>query len=149
MNNKGRIYKTDHKNHHRYIFKFPKFKAVSRTYGNGLWSDRERLIRHNRADIVLYDELHLSEFESCKFKYLSFAEMRVYFTKKDWQVEEHGLIYTDRNWIKDFRKELKNMGYSEKAIKKVDYSEAGMQGDNYVSLDVEKCFLKETSKIFY
>lgn len=132
-----------------YIFKFPKFRAVGTTYGNGLWSNRQKTIRHNRADISIYNgNNEASEFHSGRFKNLQYAELRVYFTKKDWDTNNHGIIYTDRNWIKDLRSHFKNMGYSSKAIKEVDYTEAGMQGQNYVSLDVGKSFLKETSKKF-
>lgn len=61
---------------------------------------------------------------------------------------QHGIIYTDKNWIKDLKSYLTSLGYSNKAVKEVDYSEAGMQRTNYVSLDVGKVFLKETHKMF-
>lgn len=136
------------KNSDFYIFKFPKFRAVATTYGNGLWSNRQKTIHHNRAELSIYNgNNEIEEFYSGNVKN-THAEFRVYFTKKDWNTNEHGIIYTDRNWIKDFRSQLKVMGYSSKALREVDYSEAGMQGANYVSLDVGRNFLKETSKKF-
>jgi len=109
-----------------YIFKFPSFKAAAATYGNGLWSDRQKTIKHNRADINFFNDNSLvKEFESGKFKALNFAELRVYFTKKDWDTNQHGIIYTDKNWIKDIKSHFKHLGYSAKSIKEIEYSEAG------------------------
>lgn len=52
------------KNSDFYIFKFPKFRAVATTYGNGLWSDRQKTIKHSRADINFSnDDALIKEFE--------------------------------------------------------------------------------------
>ncbi len=132
-----------------YYFKFPSFKALATTHGNGFWSNRQKTIKHNRAYIHFSNEESLiKEFELGKLKSLNFAELRIYFTKKDWDINQHGIIYTDKNWIKDIRAYLIRLGYSNKAVKEVDYSESGMQGANYVSLDVGQAFLKETKLIY-
>lgn len=135
-----------------YLFRLPNFKLVASTYGNGFWSKESRKITHSRADISFYqmdDQIDFaSDFVSGKLKYLKFAELRVYFPKKNWDVNKHGLIYTDRNWIKDLRSGLVKLGFSSSSVKSIDYSEQGMQGDNYVSVDVDKKFLKEASKYF-
>jgi hypothetical protein len=72
-----------------------------------------------------------------------YGELRVYFDKKTWNTNERGLIYTDPGFLKALRRALVDMGFSEKAAKDVQYSEQGMQGDNYVSLDVFKRFVPE------
>lgn len=71
-----------------------------------------------------------------------FGELRVYFDTKTWNVEEHGLIYTDPLWMHEFKHWLMQNGY---AADDVGYSEAGMQGDDYVSLDVGAEFISSFS----
>jgi hypothetical protein len=60
-----------------------------------------------------------------------FGELRVYFNTQDWDVNTDGLIYTD----KQFMREL-NAFLVEQGLATVSYSEQGMQGDNYVSCDI-------------
>lgn len=117
----------------------PSFKVTASTYGNGLWSDEARKVTHSRAKLMFYLDREQEYFAS---------ELRVFFPKKCWDISKHGLIYTDKNWIKEIKRGLSNLGYSQKAIRKVDYSEQGMQGDNYVSLDVDQSFVKETLQKF-
>ena len=66
-----------------------------------------------------------------------FGELRVYFNTATWNVNTMGLIYTD----KLFRTEL-NAFLVAQGLCAVDYSEQGMQGDNYVSCDVGAKFLQ-------
>jgi len=114
----------------------PNFKTILNTYGNGLWSREEHKITHSKAVINFYsDNSDLSKLE--------YAELRVFFPKKNWDIEKHGLIYTDRAWLRELKAYLRGVGFSKKAANSVDYSEQGMQGDNYVSLDIGKPFLKE------
>jgi hypothetical protein len=56
------------------------------------------------------------------------------------------LIYTDDNWLKEFKAELKRIGFKKF---KADFSEQGLQGDNYVDLDVDKSFAKEYFNLLY
>jgi hypothetical protein len=67
-----------------------------------------------------------------------FGELRVYFNPKTWNVREHGLIYTDKSFITGLRAALTDAGLNGKDV---DYSEQGMQGNNYVSCDVGRDFL--------
>jgi hypothetical protein len=132
------------------IYKLPKFKVTTHTNGKGLWTITCRKINHSRAEISFYDDVFsednvINDFESGKLKCLNHAELKVYFPKKSWDTSKHGLIYTDPNWIKEFRSSLRQLGYSIKASKDADYSEQGLQGDNYVSLDIGRSFLKESS----
>jgi hypothetical protein len=38
---------------------------------------------------------------------------------------------------------MATLGFSESALQDIDYSEAGMQGSNYVSMDVGGDFVRE------
>jgi hypothetical protein len=63
-----------------------------------------------------------------------FGELRVYFNTKLWDVNKQGLIYTDQQFMREFKALLaKKFGLN---ATKLCYSEQGMQGANYVSMDV-------------
>lgn len=68
-----------------------------------------------------------------------FGELRVYFNTASWETSFHGLIYTDRLFLKELRAFLKLHGLPGDDV---SYSEQGMQGDNYVSLDAGHKFYK-------
>lgn len=68
-----------------------------------------------------------------------FGELCVYFDTADWDVNVDGLIYTDRLFMTYLRNFLNEHGLPGADV---DYSEQGMQGDDYVSLDVGRKFLK-------
>lgn len=67
-----------------------------------------------------------------------FGELRVYFNKDDWDVNKQGLIYTDRQFMQELREFLDSQALQGQDV---DYSEQGMQGDDYVSCDVGEKFL--------
>lgn len=106
-----------------------KLKNIINTGGDGLWSREIRKVQLSKMSLA--------------FASPSFADLNVFFTKKSWDTYKHGLIYTDRRWLKEFRQLLVTLGFTAKASRDVDYSEQGMQGDNFVSLDVGKHFIKE------
>lgn len=114
----------------------------ARTAGNGLWSSATRKLTHRHM-----------ELRSKRFEGDEWGELRVYFTKRDWDVNKHGLVYSDgyaskdTGWIYDFRGGLRAMGFTRLASLDVNYSEQGMQGDNYVSLDADKRFIREFTKM--
>lgn len=68
-----------------------------------------------------------------------FGELCVYFNKEDWNVDKDGLIYTDKGFMTDLRNFLALQGLNNLDV---EYSEQGMQGTNYVSLDVGAEFLQ-------
>lgn len=72
-----------------------------------------------------------------------FGELRAFFTPKSWDIGKDGLIYTDEGWIIDFKKELLRIGFSFNGANDVDYSEQGMQGMNYVSMDFGATFYND------
>lgn len=101
--------------------------VVLHTDGSGYWSTEKRAVA-----IKDFDVPYISDDKT-------FGELRVYFGIATWDVNEHGLIYTD----KLFKIELKNffaqIGYDSSDI---SYSEQGMQGDDYVSFDVGENFIR-------
>ena len=66
-----------------------------------------------------------------------FGELCVYFDEATWDVDTDGLIYTDSLFLAQLQQFLVAHGLSDK----VNYSEQGMQGDDYVSLDVGETFI--------
>lgn len=105
---------------------------VFRTNGSGLWSERSAEVK------VLQLSLHYTNESN------TFGELRVYFDSWAWDVKTDGFIYTDKHWLKDLRKYLNENGL---AGNDVSYSEYGMQGRNFVSLDVGELFIKEWNEM--
>jgi len=107
-----------------------KFERTLNTDGKGYWSN---VIAPVSTTKLTVDYINDEE---------DFGELRVYFDNT-WVVKTDGLIYTDKQFIKELRKELTAVGLPGADV---DYSEQGMQGNNYVSLDVGKKFLKSWLK---
>ena len=106
------------------------------TAGDGLWSKHVGLVRIVRVWLnYTNDEM-------------DFGELCAEFDTTTWDVDEHGLIYTDKQWISEFRALMKSLGFSPKAIADIGYSEQGMQGDTYVSMDVGADFLAEVEPMY-
>lgn len=114
------------------------------TNGKGYWTKSVRFVPITKLELTIqayHDDPR------------QFGELRVYFDAEYWQVGwsttlrpipgVDGLIYTDPQWIKEFRLLLKAYGFGDNAINDVDYSEQGMQGDDYVSLDAGRAFIFE------
>ena len=95
------------------------------TNGKGYWS--------NTAKAVRIVDMRLGYVDDER----EFGELCVYFNTQDWDVNVDGLIYTDKQFIEELNAFLTAQGLCA-----VDYSEQGMQGDDYVSLDVEADFLR-------
>lgn len=117
----------------------------TRTAGTGLWSATKRkeqdgpvitklVLELRNYDKMMKDDPDLDENQS-------WAHLKVYFT--NWNVREEGLIYTDPGFIRSFRRILMTMGFSHRALRGIDYTEQGMQGRNYVSMQVNTTFVKE------
>ena len=103
-----------------------KFEHTLRTAGDGYWSNHAKDVRTIKMNLA-----YMNEEED-------FAELRVYFDTETWNVETDGLIYTDSKFLASLQKALNEEDF---AGSNVSYSEQGMQGDNYVSLDVGKKFI--------
>ena len=93
-------------------------KVKFNTAGDGYWS--------NVAKTVEITDMRLGYVND----ELDFGELRVYFNTD-------GLIYTDSLFKQELMLFIKQHGL----VVDLCYSEQGMQGDDYVSLDVGKDFL--------
>lgn len=100
-------------------------KVIFSTAGDGYWS--------NVAKPVLVTDMRLGYVDEEE----DFGELRVYFDTKYWDVNVDGLIYTDSQFKIDLMAFIEQHGL----VVDLCYSEQGMQGDDYVSLDVGKDFL--------
>jgi hypothetical protein len=96
------------------------------TDGSGYWS--------KQAMQVLVTGITLG----CISEDEDFAELCVHFSDKTWDCEKHGLIYTDKMFMRLLQSMLTAMGLDGTDV---CYSEQGMQGDSYVSCDVEAAFI--------
>ena len=103
--------------------------------GDGLWSNQPALVR------IAQVTLHVLEPGE-------WGELRAYFDARTWDVEAQGLIYTDRRWIEEFRAMMKTLGFTPIAVDDISYSEQGMQGVDYVSMDVSENFLREAEPLY-
>jgi hypothetical protein len=95
------------------------------TAGDGYWSNVAKAV----------------EVTDMKLGYVSdegdFGELCVYFNTATWDVSKDGLIYTDSQFKRDLMQFIQQQGL----VVDLCYSEQGMQGYDYVSLDVGKEFL--------
>ncbi len=100
-------------------------KVLFSTSGDGYWSNVQKTVEITDMRLgYVSDEL-------------DFGELRVYFNTDTWDVNKDGLIYTDKLFKQDLMAFIKEHGL----VVDLCYSEQGMQGDDYVSLDVGKDFL--------
>jgi len=95
------------------------------TSGDGYWSERAKAVNITKICVPYIAEDY------------DFGELCVYFDDS-WDVDNDGLIYTDKLFERELKEWLTSQGYD---ASDVSYSEQGMQGDHYVSLDVEGAFL--------
>jgi|688.fasta_scaffold09896_11 hypothetical protein len=109
---------------------------VTHTNGRGYWSTVSGCVKINRVRIAYLDDE------------LDFGELRAYFDPQEWDTDKDGLIYTDPAWMQSFRNCMATLGFSEAALQDIDYSEQGMQGDNYVSMDVGGDFIRECEALY-
>jgi hypothetical protein len=107
-------------------------KVQFNTSGDGYWSNVSKSV----------------EVTDMKLGYVSddkdFGELCVYFNTDTWNVNTDGLIYTDSQFKQDLMAFVKEQGL----VVDLCYSEQGMQGDNYVSLDVGAEFLASWARKF-
>jgi hypothetical protein len=108
----------------------------TRPDGRGLWSATEKFVTVNRVRVAYLDDDG------------DFGELRAYFDPAEWDTDKDGLIYTDRAWMSSFLSCMATLGFSVQALADIDYSEAGMQGNNYVSMDVGGDFIRECEALY-
>jgi hypothetical protein len=108
-------------------------KVTFNTIGDGYWSEHERAVDITNMVIGYINDEN------------DFGELCVFFDTKTWNCYEHGLIYTDKLFMRELREFLISQGLPGNDV---TYSEQGMQGDNYVSCDIGEKFLKAWSLKF-
>lgn len=111
----------------------PKTPLLCQTKGDGYWSATNRTVATSKIEMQVGEAyVNLWEYRVCLPVYF-----RAFFPKKSWDTDKYGLIYTDSLWLKDFREQFKTRFPAMAWMaNKIDYTEQGMQGDNYVSLVV-------------
>lgn len=109
----------------------------TRTSGDGYWSTKKKFVTINRVRMAYVNEEG------------DFGELRAYFDTQDWDVDNNGLIYSDMGWKHSFLTCMeKTFGFSPDAILDISYSEQGMQGMDYVSMDVGPQFILECNALY-
>jgi hypothetical protein len=103
------------------------------TSGGGYWSNTKTAVRVTdfRLDLVDDDDEE------------PFGELRVYFDTATWDVNSQGLIYTDPGFLAELKQHLESQSID---VSDISYSEQGMQGTDYVSLDVGQHFIGSWSR---
>ena len=110
------------------------------TNGKGYWTQFEKTVTILEVELAYVNTYVNDDGE--------FGELRARFDTKTWNCDENGLIYTDPQWIAEFRALMKSLGFSRNAVEDITYSEQGMQGFNFVSMDVGADFLREVEAIY-
>ena len=100
-----------------------------RTAGDGYWSDVQKAV-----DITTLNLQYISNDKD-------FGELCVHFDTATWDVNVDGLIYTDKQFLRELREYLVSLGFTANEAADVEYSEQGMQDDSYVSCDVGSEFI--------
>ena len=105
---------------------------ILNTDGKGLWSNKSKPI------IVTSINCMIGKDEDGFI-----GELMVRFDLSSWDTDKDGLIYTDDLFRKQLHEFLMSQGFTKETATDVSYSEQGMQGDEYVSLDVSSEFCQE------
>lgn len=110
---------------------------VATTNGRGLWSETKRTTHTRRLKLWL---------DSINDGNGLLVSVQAYFPRKEWNTKRDGLIYTDEGWLSQFRRDFNNRRFVKGLIaqRNLDYTEQGMQGEDYVSLEFD---IKGKSKI--
>lgn len=115
------------------------------TNGKGLWSEEARQVLITEVKIG-YSSLDYYPDEPFN------GELRAYFDPTgfgigSWHVPAYGLVYTDKKWLKEFKAGMRALGISIKGARDISYSEQGMQGTNFVSMDIGPVFYASWKRI--
>lgn len=97
-----------------------KMPVVINTNGYGFWSSAIKKVTVVKLEVLG-------------------RELRVFFDTTTWDVNKDGLIYTDPLFISELRAHLEDNGMDTDDL---TYSEAGMQGQDFVSCDIDLAFLE-------
>lgn len=101
-------------------------KKMLATDGKGYWTNKVKQVLVTGVSLGYINEE------------ADFGELCVYFSEDTWDVNKDGLIYTDKRFMRLLQGVLNAMGLDGSDV---EYSEQGMQGNNYVSCDVGEKFI--------
>jgi len=73
----------------------------------------------------------------------NYGELKAYFDTESWDYSSDGYIYGEQEFLDALCEHMSAMNLD---VGSVDYSEAGMQGSNYVSMDVDSLFIESFVK---
>ena len=93
------------------------------TCGDGYWSEVAKEVFVESISMFIFADAESGA-----------GDLQAYFTEETWN-DSYGLIYTDSAFLECVHTELIKAGISIEAAEDVCYSEQGMQGDTYVSMD--------------
>lgn len=103
------------------------------TNGKGYWSNSSK-------SVLVTDLEFLTNIDS-------YTELQIFFDKNSWDNTKDGLIYTDPLFLEEFHTFLiEDLGISSN-IELPQYSEHGMQGDNYISMDMSHECVEEIFRV--
>jgi hypothetical protein len=120
--------KPDEVDDYGYLVWSNSINCTCKTDGKGLWSNETRTLNHKEMTVKTYlDPDYLEDW----FNYFT---IDISFNQKDWNIDKHGLVYTDKGWLKEFRNYLVSLGFTKAAAQDVEYTEQGSQGSGYISL---------------
>ena len=105
------------------------------TNGRGYWSRTAKAVDVTKLDLQYINNEG------------DFGELCVYFASDSWDVNTMGLIYTDKLFKAELRAYLQTLGFTAEEANDVEYSEQGMQSDNYVSCDVGAKFIAGLTRL--
>jgi hypothetical protein len=110
------------------------------TNGRGYWSRTAKAV-----DVEALDLLYINDERD-------FGELCIHFATDDltancWDTETMGLIYTDKLFMQELRAYLQTVGFTQAEANDVNYSEQGMQTENYVSCDVGLDFINGLARL--
>ena len=88
------------------------------TGGDGLWSSRSTIVEVTNITV--------------KWEGGNLVEINASFDPNTWNVERDGLIYTDKMFLEGLRRKISDLSGVNMTL---DYTEQGMQGDDYISLE--------------
>jgi hypothetical protein len=100
------------------------------TCGDGYWSNIAKEVFVEKIAMFISTENIGDEGDA---EYCD-GDLQAYYTEETWN-DSYGLIYTDSEFLHCVHTALIKAGISIEAAEDVCYSEQGMQGDTYVSMD--------------
>lgn len=118
----------------KHAFVFNPYVRLFVTSGDGYWSAKKKNVYIVGATLVAW--IPFSEGRPIH------GELRIFFNDS-WNVYQDGYIYTDSRFLKELKQDLIDLDFAQKSVEDIDYSEQGMQGNNFVSLDAGSIFTEQ------